>query len=69
MSDESVDLHPNQLSAMAVLLNEGDLLMGELAAHERVQPPSMTRIVNGLEVRGTSPAVPTRETAGSAWSR
>ena len=50
--DESVDLHSNQLSAMAVLLNEGDLLMGELAAHERVQPPSMTRIVNGLELRG-----------------
>jgi DNA-binding MarR family transcriptional regulator len=37
---------------MAVLLNEGDLLMGELAAHERVQPPSMTRIVNSLEQRG-----------------
>jgi DNA-binding MarR family transcriptional regulator len=50
--DPSGDLHPNQLSAMAVLFNEGDLLMGELAAHERVQPPSMTRIVNGLEVQG-----------------
>ena len=50
--DPSVDLNPNQLSAMAVLLNEGDLLMGELAAHERVQPPSMTRIVNGLEQHG-----------------
>ena len=50
--DPSVDLNPNQLSAMAVLLNEGDLLMGELAAQERVQPPSMTRIVNGLEQQG-----------------
>ncbi len=37
---------------MAVLLNSGDQLMGELAAAERVQPPSMTRIVNGLEMRG-----------------
>jgi DNA-binding MarR family transcriptional regulator len=50
--DPSGDLHPNQLSAMAVLFNEGDLLMGVLAAHERVQPPSMTRIVNGLEAQG-----------------
>jgi len=27
-------------------------LMGVLAARERMQPPSMTRIVNGLEDRG-----------------
>src|SRR3954452_15846719 len=52
MRDESLDLNGNQLSAMAVLLNSGDQLMGELAAAERVQPPSMTRIVNGLEARG-----------------
>jgi DNA-binding MarR family transcriptional regulator len=52
MQDESVGLNSNQLSAMAVLLNSGDQLMGELAAQERVQPPSMTRIVNSLEARG-----------------
>jgi DNA-binding MarR family transcriptional regulator len=52
MRDESLDLNGNQLSAMAVLLNSGDQLMGELAAAEKVQPPSMTRIVNGLEERG-----------------
>ncbi len=46
--------HPdNELSmgAMAVLgclFRNGDLTVGELAAHERVQPPSMTRIVNAL---------------------
>ena len=51
MRDESVDLSPNQLSAMSVLLNSGDQLMGELAAAEKVAPPSMTRIVNGLEER------------------
>ena len=37
---------------MAVLLNSGDQLMGQLAAQEKVQPPSMTRIVNSLEARG-----------------
>ena len=52
MQDESLGLNPNQLSAMAVLLNSGDQLMGELASQERVRPPSMTRIVNSLEVRG-----------------
>ena len=52
MQDESVGLNPNQLSALAVLLNSGDQLMGELAAQERVRPPSMTRIVNSLEARG-----------------
>jgi DNA-binding MarR family transcriptional regulator len=49
---DSSDLQSNQLSAMSVLLNDGDMLMGELAAAERVQPPSMTRIVNGLEQSG-----------------
>jgi DNA-binding MarR family transcriptional regulator len=52
MQDESLDLTPSQLSAMAVLLNSGDQLMGQLAAQEKVQPPSMTRIVNSLEARG-----------------
>jgi DNA-binding MarR family transcriptional regulator len=50
--DDSLDLQTNQLSAMAMLLNDGDMLMGVLAATEKVQPPSMTRIVNGLEQRG-----------------
>jgi DNA-binding MarR family transcriptional regulator len=52
MQDDSLGLNPNQLSAMSVLLNSGDQLMGELAAHEKVQPPSMTRIVNSLEASG-----------------
>ena len=52
LRDPDLDLGSNQLSAMAVLLNSGDQLMGDLAAEERVRPPSMTRIVNGLEERG-----------------
>ena len=52
MRDDDLELNANQLSAMAVLLNTGDLPMGELAAAEKVRPPSMTRIVNGLEARG-----------------
>lgn len=52
MRDDSLDLTPGQLSAMAVLLSTGPQLMGELAAAEKVAPPSMTRVVNGLEERG-----------------
>ncbi len=50
--------HPdNELSmgAMAVLgalHRRGDLPVGELATHEHVQPPSMTRTVTGLEGAG-----------------
>lgn len=36
-------------SVLAVLDREGPLTPGELAAHERVQPPSMTRTVVALE--------------------
>jgi DNA-binding MarR family transcriptional regulator len=47
--------NPLSMGAMAVLgclFRNGDLTIGELAAHERVQPPSMTRTVNALEQGG-----------------
>src|ERR1700712_2397743 len=36
------------LSALGILFREGECTVGALAAHERVQPPSMTRTVNCL---------------------
>lgn len=48
--DESLTL--NQLSALGVLERRGPLPVGELAAHERVRPPSMTRTVSSLEDLG-----------------
>ena len=45
--DTSVTL--TQLSAMSTLRRHGAMSAGELAAHERVQPPSMTRVVGALE--------------------
>lgn len=47
--DMSVTL--TQLSAMATLLKHGPLSAGELAAAERVQPPSMTKVLANLEER------------------
>jgi DNA-binding MarR family transcriptional regulator len=41
-----------QLAALGTLDRHGPLTPGELAAHERVQPPSMTRIVSALEAAG-----------------
>ena len=41
-----------QLAALGTLDRHGPMTPGELAAHERVQPPSMTRIVKALEETG-----------------
>ena len=46
------ELSLNQMAVLGALYRHGDLTVGELAAHERVQPPSMTRTVNCLEEGG-----------------
>ena len=46
------ELSLNQMAVLGALYRNGDLTVGELAAHERVQPPSMTRTVNCLEEGG-----------------
>lgn len=46
------DLTLSQLSALAVLDRRGPISPTELAASERIKPPSMTRILAALEVRG-----------------
>jgi DNA-binding MarR family transcriptional regulator len=48
--DTSVTL--THLSALSTLKRNGPMSPGELAAHERVQPPSMTRVVVALEGMG-----------------
>lgn len=45
-------LSVGQLSVLGVLFRTGESTVGELAAAERVQPPSMTRTVNCLEEGG-----------------
>jgi len=41
-----------QMATLGTLDRHGPLTPRELAEHERVQPPSMTRILAGLEERG-----------------
>ncbi len=48
--DTSVTL--THLAALSTLQRHGPMSPGELAAHERVQPPSMTRVVGALEAMG-----------------
>lgn len=43
---------PARLSALSALVFGGPITLGELAAAEQVQPPTMTRIVTGLERGG-----------------
>lgn len=41
-------LSANQLGVMGTLKVHGPMTLGELAAHERVRPPSMTRTVTSM---------------------
>jgi DNA-binding MarR family transcriptional regulator len=45
------DLSDTQLAALAALERHGQMTPGELAEHEKVQPPSMTRVVAVLQER------------------
>jgi DNA-binding MarR family transcriptional regulator len=43
---------PSQMATLATLTREGPLSPGDLAHAERVQPPSMTRILSSLQEAG-----------------
>lgn len=46
--EPSNELSVPAISVLGVLIRNGESTVGHLAAHERVQPPSMTRTVNAL---------------------
>ena len=50
--DPANDLSIPMMAVLGGLFRHGELTVGELAALERVQPPTMTRKVNGLEEAG-----------------
>lgn len=45
-------LSPSQLSALTSVERHGPMTLGRLADHERVAPPSITKVVDKLEERG-----------------
>lgn len=48
---EETGLSDTQLAALAALERHTAMTPGELAGHEKVQPPSMTRVIAALEER------------------
>lgn len=50
--DERAGISPARLSALSVLVFGGPMRLTDLAAAEQVKPPTMTRIVAGLEADG-----------------
>lgn len=50
--DDASGLSAPRLSALSVVVFGGPLTLGRLAAAEQVKPPTMTRIVTGLEKEG-----------------
>jgi len=50
--DRESGIGPAQLSALSVLVFGGPKSLGELADAEQVRPPTMSRIVSGLEREG-----------------
>src|SRR5438105_12260061 len=50
--ESGAGLSPTQQSALAVIANHGPLTLGALAEHERVAPPSITKVVSKLECDG-----------------
>jgi DNA-binding MarR family transcriptional regulator len=50
--DPENHLGVGSISVLGVLLRHGEQTVGQLAAHERVQPPSMTRTVTCLVDEG-----------------
>lgn len=50
--DDASGLSAPRLSALSVVVFGGPVTLGELARAEQVKPPTMTRIVTGLEEAG-----------------
>lgn len=56
--DEALGVGPAGLSALSVLVFAGPRSLGALAAAEQVKPPTMSRLVSGLERDGLATRVP-----------
>jgi DNA-binding MarR family transcriptional regulator len=50
--DDAIGITSPRLSALSVVVFGGPLTLGQLATAEQVKPPTMTRIVTGLEEDG-----------------
>jgi DNA-binding MarR family transcriptional regulator len=61
------DITQSQLSALAVIVRDGRLTLSQLAEAERVQPPTITRIVDALVRAGLVDRSPSESDRRVAW--
>jgi DNA-binding MarR family transcriptional regulator len=61
------DATPSQLSALATIVSQGPITLSRLAEAERVQPPSITRMVDVLVSRGYATRTRCDEDRRVAW--
>jgi len=52
LEDDASGVGPAKLSALSILVFVGPRSLGELAKMEQVKPPTMSRILDGLEAEG-----------------
>src|SRR6478752_9901737 len=52
VQDAAAGIGPAQLSALSVIVFGGPVSLNDLARAEQVRPPTMSRIVDGLEAAG-----------------
>jgi DNA-binding MarR family transcriptional regulator len=55
------DITPSQLSALSVIVRDGRMTLSQLAEAERVQPPTITRVLDSLERKGLAARVPSEQ--------
>jgi DNA-binding MarR family transcriptional regulator len=68
--DTATGLSAPRLSALSVIVfGGGPVTLGQLAAAEQVRPPTMTRLVNGLEADGLVTRDPDPGDARVTWIR
>jgi DNA-binding MarR family transcriptional regulator len=58
---------PSQLSALSTIVAEGRVTLSQLAVAERVQPPSITRVVDILVTEGFATRTQSEEDRRVAW--
>jgi DNA-binding MarR family transcriptional regulator len=58
---------PSLLAALATIERHGPATLGDIAAHEQVQPPTMTRIVASLVERGWVERLTDQDDRRIAW--
>ena len=52
VEDKAMGLTPPRASVLSVLVFRGPVTMSDLAEAEQVRPPTITRLIDGLERRG-----------------